>query len=201
MCDASLGLGLSNSCILLCTLIHNTLLLFELELFAGLLILPFILLFLSTNDTLILELLFVPIFLFLFTIAATTVIRHVNIRVLLTLLTLSRRVLFVLKGQFLDLILRLLSVDLLYVLDSLLSLFLELNQAQRCCGLGLLLLLYLIHMLLIICIILFLLLLIMLVLVLLLLIVASLINIFREEVSRRLLVRLGYQREHLVKEV
>ena len=69
--------------------------------------------------------------LFFFAFAATTIIGHFNIRVLLTLLTLSRWVLFVLNGQLLDLILRLLTVDLLYVLDPLLSLFLELNQAQR----------------------------------------------------------------------
>jgi hypothetical protein len=187
---------------LLSALVHYTLLLFELELLASLFILPLILLFLLANCPLILKLFFVSFLLFFFAFAATTIIGHFNIRVLLTLLPLSRWVLFVLNGQLLDLILRLLTVDLLYVLDPLLSLFLELYQAQRSsCLLLLLLLLYLIHMLLIICIILFLLLLILLPL-LLLFVVAALSKLLGcEEVSGGLLVGLGHQREDLVEEV
>ena len=185
---------------MLSALVHYTLLLFELELLASLFILPLILLFLLANCPLILKLFFVSFLLFFFAFAA--IIGHFNIRVLLTLLPLSRWVLFVLNGQLLDLILRLLTVDLLYVLDPLLSLFLELNQAQRSsCLLLLLLLLYLIHMLLIICIILFLLLLILLPL-LLLFVVATLSKLLGcEEVSGGLLVGLGHQREDLVEEV
>ncbi len=198
----SLGLSLSHSCILLSALVHNTLLLLELELLASLFILPLILLFLLADCPLILKLLFVSFLLFLFAIASTTVIRHVNIRVLLTLLALSGWVLFVLNRQFLDLILRLLTVSLLYVLDPLLSLLLKLNQAQWSSWLLLLLLLlYLIHMLLIICIILFLLLLILLPL-LLLLVVATFDRLFcGKKVSWGLLVGLGNQREDLVEEV
>ena len=193
-------MSLSHSCILLSALVHNTLLLLELELLASLLILPLILLFLLADCPLILKLLFVSFLLFLFAIASTTVIRHFNIRVLLTLLALSGWVLFVLNRQFLNLILRLLTVSLLYVLDPLLSLFLELYQAQRSSCL-LLLLLYLIHMLLIICIILFLLLMILLPL-LLLLVVATFDRLFcGKEVSGGLLVGLGNQREDLVEEV
>lgn len=195
-------MSLSHSCILLSALVHNTLLLLELELLASLLILPLILLFLLADCPLILKLLFVSFLLFLFAIASTTVIRHVNIRVLLTLLALSGWVLFVLNRQFLNLILRLLTVSLLYVLDPLLSLLLKLNQAQWSSWLLLLLLLlYLIHMLLIICIILFLLLLILLPL-LLLLVVATFDRLFcGKEVSGGLLVGLGNQREDLVEEV
>ena len=187
---------------MLSALVHYTLLLFELELLASLFILPLILLFLLANCPLILKLFFVSFLLFFFVFAATTIIGHFNIRVLLTLLPLSRWVLFVLNGQLLDLILRLLTVDLLYVLDPLLSLFLELNQAQRSsCLLLLLLLLYLIHMLLIICIILFLLLLILLSL-LLLRIVDALSTLFcSEKVSGGPLVGLWHQREDLVEEV
>ena len=198
-------MSLSHSCILLSALVHNTLLLLELELLASLFILPLILLFLLADCPLILKLLFVSFLLFLFAIASTTVIRHVNIRVLLTLLALSGWVLFVLNRQFLDLILRLLTVSLLYVLDPLLSLLLKLNQAQWSSWLLLLLLLllllYLIHMLLIICIILFLLLMILLPL-LLLLVVATFDRLFcGKEVSGGLLVGLGNQREDLVEEV
>ena len=130
--------------LLLC-LIHDTLLLLHLDLLLGFLLFPLILHLFVIHQALVLELILIIAGGFLLSVGGDVSIRSsltvthleclIGFEVLLVVL-LAFFVDLVLLGQLFDLQLRLLSVDALDVLDSLLSFFLELDQTEWCAALS-----------------------------------------------------------------